>query len=81
MENGLTAKAHPRKKYLVLFLLIVVVWAAAGTACWSGRLKSVTGGSKIALLVVLPVGLTTWPAHEFLLLRSGLFFMSGGACP
>lgn len=54
---------------LALYAVLVLVWGFGGLLTWSGAFRSLPGwvGKAVALVVALPMGLTTWPAHEFVL--------------
>ena len=62
-----------RMKILLIFLGIVLVWAVAGTAGWSGQFKRMSQ-KNLVRTAMIPIALTTWPAHEMLLEFSGKGF-------
>ena len=66
-------QAAPKRRFrfgiLALYVALVSAWGVGGLLAWSGAFRSSLGpmGKTFALVVALPLGLTTWPAHELVL--------------
>jgi hypothetical protein len=74
MQGDQKTASNGRIKILLIFTGLVLLWAFAGTATWSGQLKHLYENNSAAKGAILFVGITTWPAHEGLLEYSGKGF-------
>lgn len=60
-----------RARALWIYAIAVLLWTMVGTSMWAGLLKPL---GVLGAALALPVGVTTWPAHEALLEMSGAGF-------
>ena len=74
MQNSQKSISHHRTKIILIFLVIVLIWAVAGTAGWAGQFKPLFKQSRVIATLGMAISLTTWPAHELLLELSGKGF-------
>lgn len=71
------------RRYFLLSIVIVVIsfWTFMSWYIWSGLVPGNVKGNIIYKIAALPVGTTSWPAHEICLVISGAGYGANAPSP